>query len=402
MNTSVLFVDDDPNVLSGLRRMLRTSCRSWDVDFAISGEEALQKLAAQHFDVVVSDMRMPHMDGSQLLTEVRARYPRVVRIILSGHSERESILRAIGPTHQYLAKPCDPELLKTTIGRALALLTLLDEPRLTDVISGMHRVPSMPSWYQEVLAEVQSSNASLKKIGGIIARDPGMTATILRLVNSAYFGLTQQVSDAAQAVTLLGLSTVSALVLTAQVFSSANADIARELAFDALWHHSVRVGIGARAITRAVTQDRVQEDQAFTAGTLHDVGRLILGVNFRKRYKQVLDASRASGRPLYGLETEEFGASHAEVGAYVLGLWGLPNPIIEAVAYHHTPHESFTSTFSALAAVHAADSIDYAESSGCGTAVGNKLDMDLLARIGLDGQVDEWRTLCLTAGFAGV
>ncbi len=401
MNTSVLFVDDDPNVLSGLRRMLRTSCRSWEIDFAISGEEALQKLAARHFDVVVSDMRMPHMDGSQLLTEVRARYPRIVRIILSGHSERESILRAIGPTHQYLAKPCDPELLKTTIARALALLSLLDEPRLTDVISGMNRVPSMPSWYQEVLTEVQSSNASLKKVGAIISRDPGMTATILRLVNSAYFGLTQQVSDAAQAVTLLGLSTVSALVLTAQVFSSANADVARELAFESLWHHSVRVGIGARAITRSVTADRVQEDQAFTAGTLHDVGRLILGVNFRKRYKQVLDTSRATGRALYELETEEFGASHAEVGAYVLGLWGLPNPIIEAVAYHHTPHESFSASFSALTAVHSADSIDYAESSGCGTAVGNKLDMDLLARIGLDKQVDEWRALCLTAGFAG-
>ncbi len=397
MNTSVLFVDDDPSVLAGLKRLLRTSRRSWTVDFAISGEEALCKLAATPFDVVVSDMRMPQMDGSELLTVVRARYPRVVRIILSGHSERESILRAIGPTHQYLAKPCDPETLLSTITRALALLNLLDEPRLTDAISGLNQLPSMPDSYREMMSEVQSPNASVKKIAAIIARDPGMTAMILRLVNSAYFGLSQRVNDAGQAVTLLGLSTVSALVLSAHVFAEADPGVAREFDFDGLWRHSVRVGIGARAIMRHEVDDGEQDGQAFTAGTLHDVGRLILGSRFRARYRAVMESSHGQQRPLEDLELDEFGATHAEIGAYVLGLWGLPSPIVEAVAYHHTPGQSFGGEFSPLIAVHAADAIDRSRQGSSEPP----LDMAVLRRFGVAHRVEEWRTLLDTCAPAG-
>src|SRR5262245_37814840 len=97
----ILFVDDEPNVLQGLERMLRSMRHEWEMQFAMSGPAALERLAEQTFDVIVSDMRMPGMTGAQLLTEVSQRHPHIVRIILSGQADQEDILRSVGPTHQY-------------------------------------------------------------------------------------------------------------------------------------------------------------------------------------------------------------------------------------------------------------------------------------------------------------
>jgi len=215
----VLFVDDEPRILDGLKRMLRHMRDEWEMSFVESGEAALKVLESARFDVVVSDMRMPGMDGAELLTRVMERYPQIVRIVLSGHADKEMILKTVRPAHQYLSKPCDPEKLRSTVARASALRGLLADELLKQLVSQMSTLPSAPSLYNEVMNELRSGEGSVQRVGEIVSKDVGMTAKILQVVNSAFFGVPRHVESPAQAVSLLGLETIKALALSAQVFS---------------------------------------------------------------------------------------------------------------------------------------------------------------------------------------
>ena len=219
MKKRIIFVDDEPNLLKGLSRMLRPLREEWEMLFVGSGSDALAALEKDAFDVVVSDMRMPGMDGAQLLAEVAQRYPQIVRIVLSGHMDKEMIYRSVGRAHQYLAKPCDAARLKSTVARACTIRDSLADKFLKELVAGMKSLPSLPSLYIELVEYLQSPEASIQTVGKIIARDVGMTAKILQLVNSAFFGLSRKVGSPSQAVSLLGLDTIRALVLSVQAFS---------------------------------------------------------------------------------------------------------------------------------------------------------------------------------------
>lgn len=215
----ILFVDDEPLVLKGLQRMLRGMRGDWEMYFIDSAPKALAILDKYRFDAVVTDMRMPEMDGAQLLNEVMRTHPDVVRIVLSGEMDQEMILKTVRSSHQYLNKPCEPEVLKLTLKRAFALRSLLNDDRLKKSVAGIDSLPSLPTLYLEIMEELQSPNSSFKKIGAIISRDIGMTAKILQMVNSAYFGLCRKIGRAEEAVGYLGMETVKSLVLSAKIFS---------------------------------------------------------------------------------------------------------------------------------------------------------------------------------------
>ena len=215
----IIFVDDELNVLSGLRRMLRPMRGQWDMTFAGSGREALKVLTEKDCDIIVTDMRMPDMDGAQLLYKVKELYPQMVRIALSGYTSNETILRSVGPVHQFLSKPCNAQVLKTTIIRVRSCLDLLTNEKLQGLISQLETLPCMSSLYNILIEELQSDDASIDKIGKIISQDLGMSAKILQLVNSAFFGVRQHVTGISQAVSFLGLNTVKTLVLQRDLFS---------------------------------------------------------------------------------------------------------------------------------------------------------------------------------------
>jgi len=393
----VLFVDDQPEVLQGLKRMLHSMKDEWDVGFARSGQEALGLMEDKGADVVVSDMKMPGMDGAQLLDEVMKRYPRVIRIILSGHSDQASIMRSIGPTHQYLLKPCDAETLKTTIARALGLRRLLADESLKAVISQINALPSLPSLYMEIVAELRSSDSSLKKVGDIISKDVGMTAKVLQLVNSAFFGVPRHIATPVQAVSLLGLDTIRALVLSVQVFSEFEVVALPGFDIDVLWSHSVGVGAGAKALCKREQLDEKAVDDALLAGMLHDVGKLVLAAGVPEKSKEAILLVQAKGMTHEGAENEVLGTTHAEVGGYLLGLWGLPDPIVEAVAYHHKPSKCIGRTLSPLTGVHVADIVERSLSdSGAGGAV-PEVDTAYLAELNAEGRLEKWSEICRSA-----
>jgi HD-like signal output (HDOD) protein/ActR/RegA family two-component response regulator len=387
---NVLFVDDEPKVLQGLERQLRSLRHEWSFHFAPSGPQALEFLAAAPVDVIVSDMMMPGMDGAELLTEVMRRFPRVVRLVLSGQSEREGILRLVGPAHQYLSKPCTAEELRAVIGRALALRDLLSDPSLRELVSGITSLPSVPALYAQLNEELRQAEPSISRIVEIVSKDAGMAAKLLQIVNSAFFGLPQRAADVAEAVQYLGLATLQALVLSAQAFSQVDAGTIRRFALADVEQHSWLTGLLARQIAQAEHCDTRTADQCFLAGLLHDAGHLVLAAALPGRYQRVLLAAQGSGRPVWEAERTEFGAGHAEVGAYLFGLWGLPDSVVEAVALHHRPADSPAGGFSPTLAVHVADALNHDHCRLESGPTGYRLDREYLGAQGLLERLEDW------------
>jgi HD-like signal output (HDOD) protein/CheY-like chemotaxis protein len=392
MNKRILFVDDEPMILQGIQRSLRGMRAEWEVELANSGAEALETMAQTPFDVVITDMRMPGMDGAQLLDLVKAKFPRTVRIILSGQSDRETILRSVGPSHQYLSKPCDLDELKQRLARAFALRDMLDDPHLKEVIGQLKTVPSLPALYVAVTRALRSPETPIRKIGDLIAQDMGMCAKVLQLANSAFFGLSSRVSSPQQAVSMIGVENLKALVLSVQVFSDLGGHLTQDLSF--LWEHSMTTASFARAIARVELSPCGVVEDAFTAGLLHDVGRLVLASAFGAEYQKVLKRAAEPGARLALCESEAFGCTHNGVGAYLLGLWGLTDSIVEAVAWHHQPAQAQPTSFSALIAVHAADYYENQLQIHPLSDETSVMDEPLLTQLGLQRQLASWERAC--------
>jgi DNA-binding NarL/FixJ family response regulator len=200
MKKRLLFVDDDVNVLEGLRRVLRNQRNEWDMHFAGSGAEALQELERMPMDIVIADISMPNMNGVQLLEHVMNRYPNIIRMIFSGHSESDLIMKSVTVTHQYLSKPCNPDILKSVINQAAESKVFLQNENLKKLVSKLGALPSVPALYREITKELQSPEASINKVGAIISQDPGISAKILLIANSAYFGRRHGMSKVTAAV----------------------------------------------------------------------------------------------------------------------------------------------------------------------------------------------------------
>ena len=392
----LLFVDDETKLLDGLKRSLRPMRHEWNMTFVASGAEALMALEQAPFDVIISDMRMPGMDGAQLLNEVQQRYPQIVRIVLSGHSDKEMIYQSIAAAHQYLDKPCESELLQAAVMRACALRELLGNDSLRGLVTGMRQIPSQPTLYAEIRREAESTTASIGTIGAIISKDMGMTAKILQLVNSAFFGLRGTVSTAVQAVNLLGLDTVQALVLTVHVFSQFTSSRSSLFSMDRLLAASLETGSLAREIAKAEQAPALVVEQAYTAGLLHDVGSLVFAANVLGRYDATLKTAHDKDIPVWEVERQEFGASHADVGAYLLGLWGLGDPIVEAVAFHHHPSDCMGKTFSPLTAVHVANVLQQELSQQVTEGAASQIDSTYLETLHMTDRLPHWRELAGT------
>ena len=394
MKKRILFVDDEPMVLNGLQRTLRKMRRDWDMTFAASGREALDVLGKKPMDVIVSDLRMPEMDGGRLLAEVKKQHPQVVRIILSGQLDQEMTLKSVQLAHQSLSKPCDAEVLKHTLAKLFALRDFLSDDSIKSIISQIESLPSMPSIYTEIVTEMQSEDPAIKKVGEIISKDLSMTAKILQMVNSAFFGLFQKIKSPEQAVMMLGMETIKALVLSVKIFSEFNQKSFAWFNIDELFDHSLAVSVYAKAIIKNENLDQGLINNSMMAGLLHDLGKLILATNFEKSYRQVRAEAEGTGKNLLDLEYEAFGTSHAEIGAYLMGLWRLENSIIEAIAFHHLPARSMTQNMGLLAAVHVGDALDHEARTPSGENTQLQCDTEYLDKLEITSRIPQWRQVC--------
>ena len=326
----------------------------------------MELLRRSAFDVVASDMQMPGMSGIELLTEVRKLYPQTSRIIISGVTDQAEAADSLNCTHLFIPKPFDVTTLKATLARIGSLDAYLKDDKLRGLAGKMRALPSFPMLYLEIIREIESPKSSIQGIAKIVAKDPGITAKILQIANSAAFGLPEPVNDPVEAVQLLGMTTVRSLVLSAQVYSSFHSARLKKFSANALWTHLMKCGDLARTIMRRERTSFAESEDAFTAGMLHDMGKLMLADSLPKA------------------ELEIFGATHTGLAAYLFGLWGLPAAIVEAVAFHHTPEKSDLKKFSALTAVHVANAL-------CDESEAANLNLDYLAQIGVADRLDDWR-----------
>jgi putative nucleotidyltransferase with HDIG domain len=388
MPKRLLFVDDETMVLNGLRRALHGMRQEWEMNFVDSAAAALQALEQGVYDAIITDMRMPVTDGAQLLEQVKQCYPGVVRIVLSGQSSREEVFRSMAPAHQFLSKPCDPQELVTRLGQAFAMRDLLSNQSLKTIVSRMHSIPSLPALYEELTAVLRSESPSLAQIERIISSDVGMAAKILQLANSAFIGARGRVSSLLQAVSLIGTESVRTLVLSVHVFSEceAHSEVSKNL--PALWDHSVAVAALAQRIAASEGCAKAVVEESFTAGLLHDIGKVIFLNEVPEKYGAILGSDACSR---VALELETLGCTHAQLGAYLVSIWGLPVPLVHAVAYHHCPSTTAETQFSSLAAVHIADVIASANDTA---SLNRDIEMDVtyLDRLGLREREANWNS----------
>jgi HD-like signal output (HDOD) protein len=387
----ILFVDDEQNILDGLRNLLWKYRSEMNMVFALGGETALEQLSKAPFDVIVSDMRMPGMDGATLLQRVKKEYPEIVRIVLSGHADQEAIFRALPVAHQFLSKPCDAEKLCNVIERACRLRALLSDESLRKAVGGIEKLPSLHTTYHELMRAMAQPDASARTIAGIVQRDPAMCAKLLQLVNSACFGPSKSVTGIDRAVAYLGMELIKNLALTVNVFAAIEqASSSSGVSFEALQEHSL---LTARIASRLLPDPQKARD-AFTAGLLHDVGNVALKVCFQERLKDVVDTGHAVERPAHQTGAEVLDTTHADVGAYLLGLWGLPYPIVETVAYHHHPAAAAETTFDLVSATHVADALaDEAMGNAAGLMENPEVNTEHLKALNVVSKIPEWTAI---------
>ena len=393
MRKRILFVDDEEMVLQGLKRMLRSCENEWDMVFVDSGVKALEIMAQSPFDVIVADMRMPLMNGVELLYEVMKRYPLTIRFILSGHTDNQLILNAMGETHQYLSKPCVPAALQAALRRAIGSVEILHNAELKKLIGQMKALPSLPILYNEIMAKLAQPNAQLSDITSIIAKDLGMTAKVLQLVNSAYFGKPEHVTDLNAAVSFLGLNVITSLFLSVNVFSEFRGLKIEGFSMEDLWKHSLDTATLASKISKLESRNSSIANEAFAAGILHDSGRIVLAANFPKRYADAISIAKREQCEISTAERMVFEHTHSEVGGYMMSLWGLPVGIVEAIAHHHDPSFFAGQSFCALTAIHVANCLLDLNLGNKKDIVPSPLDLNYLKSMNLLDRLPSWRNL---------
>jgi len=387
----ILFVDDEPKVLEGLQRMLRPQRHEWEMVFAPGGEAALVMLEAENFDVIVSDMRMPGVDGAALLEAVREKYPGMLRVILSGYTELEASFRAVPVAHQFLLKPCDPDALKIAIERATSLMQALNSKMLKSLVGSLQDLPSVPRAFADLRNALADPEASLDRVVKIVEQDVAISAKVLQLVNSAFFGVTREVSDVRTAVSYLGITILQNLVLSLEAFRcfQPNKPI-RGFSLDQFHDHSQM----AAKIAGAGPGKSKLAGVAVGAALLHDIGKLVIAERAPEHLARAIDGAQQDKRPLYAVEEELIGVSHAEVGAYLLSLWGLPYPLVEAVAHHHHPERVPHDKHGVIPIVYLTNLLAHQqekEADAHAGIVSDEVNVEFIAQIGFAEQFEQWQ-----------
>jgi HD-like signal output (HDOD) protein len=373
--------------------MLHSERASWDVHFANSPAEALQACQKEAFDIVVSDMRMPDMDGATLLTHIRDEFPSSARVILSGHADLALATRAIRVAHRFMTKPCPKPELLATLESICALQDLFCSEELRKIVGAIGELPSFSRTYLSLIEVLRSPNKSLHAVAEVISQDVGMSAKILQLVNSSFFGLAQNIVSLDHAIAHIGVETISNLALASETFTvfQPRFGVPESVCGD-VQRHSSRVA----EIAGRLPAERKSREITAVSALLHDVGKLILANRLPKEFCAILKRMDETQCSAFEAEKQILGVSHAEIGAYLLGLWNLPNLAVEAVAFHHCPSKVPHTGFDACLAVYVADLLVHEIEDHPDDPLGDKLsaqDRACLENAGLAQRFAEFKQL---------
>jgi HD-like signal output (HDOD) protein/CheY-like chemotaxis protein len=393
----ILFADADVEELYEFRRQFGPT---WEVLAVGTGPAALEEIRKNPCDVLIADMNLPEMSGAELLNHVRGEFPKTVCFILAPDADRERVMQTVLCAHQFLAKPCEPAQLKAHVDRAMALDTWIASNSMRELVARVRTFPTVPSLYIEIISALKSPDATTEQVGKIIAKDMAMMTKLLQVINSACFGLPRKISDPVEAVGLMGFEAVKSMVMTIKLLSQYDKIKPVYFSIDRLWRHSTDVARTAKQLTLMHTDNAQLAETAFTAGLMHDIGKVVLAANFDEQYRGAQSLAKRQKLPVWEVEHEIFGASHGEIGAYLLGLWGMPLDLLEVAAMHHQPSRSISKEFTTLTAVHIANVLEHEVTPDPDeTDSTAKFDEPYLERVGVLELMPQWREAVLKRDF---
>jgi putative nucleotidyltransferase with HDIG domain len=380
----LLFVDDEPFIRELYASLEPVLGSGHEVHTAAGAREALELLEQKRFDVVVSDLAMPEVDGMAFLHQVVADHPEAARIIVSGFADRLKVAQCLTIGHRFFNKPFDFKTLATLLRRICQYSHLVTTDRLRKIVGGAGALPSVPENYLRLTEILASPFADLEEISRIVEQDPGLCTKLIHVVNSAEFGQARQIVTPSEAVQCAGVEIIKALMLGLGAFQFYEENPFQRKTFKDLWNHSITAAVRARRLALAQGLSTIEVEQCFLAGLLHDIGKLILAANAQREYSVAVELSEKAVLPLEQAEMGIFATTHAHIGAYLLALWGLPDAVIQAVELHHSLDPSRIHGFNAALAVHLAQNLhpDGARRRNLNTA--------LLAQLGLEECLPAW------------
>jgi putative nucleotidyltransferase with HDIG domain len=368
----------------------------WEIIFASNTDHAYQALSNGSFEAVAADSKPTGKTGSEneFLSGVMMRFPNPARLLLYDPAETGTITTGDGLIHQCVAIPTSGSQLVASAQRARFVTRLLGEPAIKEFLPSLRKLPSVPVVYFRLLEVLRIPDINLEEIGRVMAEDFMMTAKLLQVANSAYFGLQNTVTSSTEAIKYLGLARTKALVLVAHIFSAFEGEKCSGFSVEKLWQHSLRVAQYARRIAKYESGNEDLADAAYTAGLLHDVGKFMIAANCPERYEQIVALASGKEFPFTEAEKQVYGTTHAEIAASVLGTWGLPANILEAIAFHGSPLKSGCKTFSVTTAVHAANVLEHAREGARKPLSVLSWDMEYLEELGLAHRLQTWQETC--------
>jgi HD-like signal output (HDOD) protein/CheY-like chemotaxis protein len=331
MTKSILFVDDDRMVLNALERTFFET--EFTVFCSINADDALQILASEHIDMVVSDIQMFPVSGYEFLKIVQTRYPSIIRLVLSAFSDREMVIKIIceGLAKVYILKPWDNKKLIEQIIHLFELYQSLEEMKKKCDIVLQNHIPSLPDIYTRMMQMI-GNDCSLKELATLIETDPASCVNILKLANSSFYGM--KITTIHQALVYLGINTVKDLVLVEKLFSVESAIDNRDLKIQ-LNRHMIISSTLLHGLYQWLFSKRIPQEYSIV-GLLADIGRYILLENKPDDYQQILDTfEKDQTSDLNSIENVILDVSHSEIGARILDWWNLPASTVEACLYHH-------------------------------------------------------------------
>jgi HD-like signal output (HDOD) protein len=327
----VVVISGDAQVLEGLRRSLRVFQNAWATHFVESTTEALAALTLHPVEALISDSKVTGLEVEAFFDVVREKWPTVVRAVLCGADVKPEQAQRLGRVaHQVLKKPLIPGQMFDLVERASLVLATVRSERVKLVLAKLGALPALPATYGRLSELTANSDVSLDEVASVVERDPAITANVLKIINSAYFGLPRRVASVRETVKYLGIQPLKNIVLTVEVFEGmASGKTAKSLQMDAL----------ARACAMRELLGRTpMAEAAFAAGILAHIGQLLIATRLPVDMQALMRDQ--SGRLQEELERERLGCAHSEIGGALLSLWNMPAALVEAVTLHHTAPEA--------------------------------------------------------------